>query len=375
VALERKVIKITLHEPRDLQWWYYQHLEGRIDISPPYQRRSSIWSKWKQAHLIDSLINGFDVPKLYFGNFLEMPSSTTLNVSGSAYAVIDGKQRLGAIFSFFKDELRLNKSSVFEDDLSQLIQGLSYTELKMRHPFIAARIERFLPAVMSVVTDDIRKIEELFIRLNMGEAANGAEQRNAMGGPIPELIRELALHPFFAKKIKFGTGRMQEFNLIAKLLLIEHKQGLVDTKKSDLDNFTQLGLKLAKEIDDPNHYLEQGEFFEAKERVLDTLEALAPEFDDRDPLLASSGSIPVYYWWARTHKIKVNDLHSFLTDLNEKIKDATKSQKAGDPADNRLLSYYTASRTTNDGDSLRTRLRILDELYREWTNPRGRTFR
>ncbi|WP_382152554.1 DUF262 domain-containing protein [Hydrogenophaga sp. ANAO-22] len=369
------MIKITLHDSKDLQWWYYQHLEGRIDLSPPYQRRSSIWSKWKQAHLIDSLINGFDVPKLYFGNFLEMPNSAALNASGSAYAVIDGKQRLGAIFSFFKDELRLNKSSVFEDDLSQQIQGLSYTELKMRHPFIAARVERFLPAVMSVVTNDVRKIEELFIRLNMGEAANGAEQRNAMGGPIPELVRELALHPFFVKKIKFSTNRMQEFNLIAKLLLIEYKQSLVDTKKSDLDSFAQLGLRLAKEVDDPNHYLERGEFFDAKERVLDCLEVLAPEFSDRDPLLASSGSIPIYYWWTRTHKRKVGDLHGFLTDLNEKIKDATKNQKAGAPADNRLLSYYTASRTTNDGESLRTRLRIFEELYREWTNPGARAFR
>ncbi len=94
------MLKVILHEPRSLKWWYEQHLLGRIHMEPSYQRRSYIWSKWKRAHLIDSLINDFDVPKFYIANFAEMPSKS-MNQQHLPYAIIDGKQRLLAIFEFF----------------------------------------------------------------------------------------------------------------------------------------------------------------------------------------------------------------------------------------------------------------------------------
>jgi hypothetical protein len=361
------MLKITFHETQDLSTWYRLFLAGHIDMSPSYQRKSAIWGKWKQAHLIDSLINGFDVPKFYLGNFFEMPSSS-LNKGNTGYSVIDGKQRLGAIFAFFSDELPLNKTSIYEDSSSISIGGLKYSELKLRYPTVAERVERFIPTVMNVVTDDERKINELFIRLNMGEAANGAEQRNAMGGPIPEIIRELSLHPFFSKKIRFNTGRMQEFNLIAKLLLLEVSGSFVDTKKSDLDDFAKKAANLVTD-EDPNFYLQQGPYVEAKERILEVLEYMTPEFVDRDKLLANAGSIPVYYWWAKNNRSRTNEIHDFLIYLTDEIKGALNSQKNNKHADARLLSYYTSSRTTNDKESLKIRYNLFCDLYNNWSKP------
>ena len=36
-----------------------------IADDPPYQRPSAVWSLAKQQLFIDSLINGYDVPKIY----------------------------------------------------------------------------------------------------------------------------------------------------------------------------------------------------------------------------------------------------------------------------------------------------------------------
>ena len=36
-----------------------------INEKPPYQRESSVWSLEKQQLFIDSLLNGYDVPKIY----------------------------------------------------------------------------------------------------------------------------------------------------------------------------------------------------------------------------------------------------------------------------------------------------------------------
>ena len=69
----------------------YQWMD-QINIEPPYQRLS-IWDREKQQGFIDSVMNNFDIPKLYF---YEVPTT-----SGQArqykYAVIDGKQLINRL--------------------------------------------------------------------------------------------------------------------------------------------------------------------------------------------------------------------------------------------------------------------------------------
>jgi hypothetical protein len=365
------MLKVSQYKEMPLKWWFEQHLSGRIEMAPPYQRRSNIWSKWKQAHLIDSLLNDFDVPKFYMADFTAM-SNARFNKSHAAFAIIDGKQRLGAIFSFFEDELPLNKSCVIDDFPNLVVGGLKYSELKLTHSEIARKVELFIPTVMSVLTDDKGKIEELFVRLNTGEPATGAERRNAMPGPVPELIREIAMHRFFTTKIRFGTKRMQEFNLIAKLLLLEYRGEFADTKKNDLDKFSQQADHDWKRSDraDQENFLNDSAYARARDRVVAVLERLTPEFDDADPLLSSAGSIPVLFWIARNHPRHINELHDFAVKINEDVNAALQEQKvAPQRADPQLIAYYTMSRTTNDQASLMGRYRVFESRFLEYVKP------
>lgn len=225
---------------------------------------------------------------------------------------------------------------------------------------------------MNVLTDDIHKIEELFVRLNMGEAATGAERRNAMGGPIPPILRELAMHPFFVNKIRFSTIRMQEHNLIAKLLLLEVRKELVDTKKQDLDRLAAQADTWSKQLQDPEQDLLVGPYAEARDRVFQTLERLTTEFEDNDKLLSSAGGIPIYYWFARENPKKVNELRDFVLRLTGDIKDAMELEKgAPGRGDAELLTYYTMSRTTNDAASLNGRYRIFLKRFIRYIRPPG----
>lgn len=365
------MLKVTPHPDQSLRWWFEQFLEKKIDMKPPYQRRSEIWSPWKQAHLIDSLINDFDVPKFYIANFSEMPVKE-LNRNKQPFAIIDGKQRLGAIFDFFADKIKLNPSCVLYDDPAVKLGGSLFSTLQIKHPHLARKIESFIPSVMNVLTDDIHKIEELFVRLNMGEAATGAERRNAMAGPIPPILRELAMHPFFVNKIRFATRRMQEHNLIAKLLLLEVREGFVDTKKTDLDRLTEEANVWSQQLPDPESDLVAGPFADARDRVFVTLERLTAEFDDNDKLLGAASNIPIYYWFAREKPKYVNELRDFVLHLTDEIKEAQQLEKVamgrGDPE---LLSYYTMSRTTNDAASLRGRYRIFTSRFNKYIRTPG----
>lgn len=346
------MFQVKNHKPMPLVWWNSQ--QEKIDTDPPYQRRSKIWSQRKQVLLIDSLINNYDMPKLYLADFSYV--STKLNKKKKLYAVIDGKQRLQAIFNFFGDKLPLHGSIIFEADETVDLGGLTYSELKQKYPEIAAKIENHVPSVMSVITDEKSKINELFVRLNSGVQANGPERRNAMPGMVPELIRKLVTHSFFTKKIFFDVLRMSDFNVAAKLLLIEFKNQFVDTKASNLDRFVMdaVGMNSAP-------------YENAEKQVWRVLAAMSKIFQDRDPLLKSAGAIPLYYWLVRNDPRNRPSIRGFLEQFTEKVKENHRIIKedpnSGDPE---LANYYTMGRTTNDQGSLSGRYAILEKRFEKF---------
>ena len=184
-------------------------------MNPPYQRRGQLWSERDKAFLIDSILNGYDVPKIYIADFSF--GRIHLNLANRQYAVIDGKQRLGAIFDFFQNRLRLSEDFEWAVNPGIRLAGLTYNDLIQNHPKAASRFANFNLSVMRVITDDEAKINELFVRLNRSKPLTGAEIRNAMGGVVPTLIRECVRTrfslPAFASRPTDGktTTRPQSF--------------------------------------------------------------------------------------------------------------------------------------------------------------------
>lgn len=362
------MFKVKQFDPEPLSWWYSQWNDDKVDMEPPYQRKAEIWGKWKQAHLIDSIFNGFDIPKFYVAGALS-PSLEKMNPNAKRFAVIDGKQRFGAIFAFFRGDLALNPTFVLEDHSDIRLAGKTFLDIKMKYPHIADRFESFIPAVMNVITDDSSKIDELFVRLNSGEATTGSERRNAKQGPVPVVIRELVLHPFFQKNVRFNMKRMQEYNLAAKLLLIEKTGRFVDTKSKNLDDFADVGAKW--EMENPGkRNTEEDPYAIARDCVYKVLDMLTAEFEEKDKLLSAQGHIPVYYWLAREYPRKVNELRDFLSEFTNDVKEALVEQRENpDQADPELMLYYTMGRTTNDQASLEGRFKILLRRFKAFRDP------
>jgi len=311
---------------------------------------------------MDSVINGFDIPKIYVADFTLAPS--TLNEKRMPYAVVDGRQRFESFFDFFEDQFPLNKSAVYEAMPHLKIGGLTYSQLKEVAPFLAEKIEDFEPVVMSIVTDDDSKISEMFVRLNSGEAANSAERRNAKPGPVPDLVREMTAHPFLSNRIRFNTARMAEFNLAAKLLMIEHRQAFVDTKAGNLDRFVfemavNCGaMSTGEPSDEERVALENLEGTMAK--CMSVLEDMATVFRPKDPLLGAAGHIPVYYWVIREHPEVADNFRDFLEGFTADVDRAREmSRIEGAKYDEELAVYYTFGRTTNDQNSLKGRYKII----------------
>jgi hypothetical protein len=363
-------IRVVQHESRSLWWWYEQAISERLDLSPDFQRRSELWSVYKRAHLIDSVLNDFDVPKLYVADFTIAKSG--LNRAKRPYAVVDGKQRFEAFFAYFRGEFGLNQSTLIDANPAFNVKGLNFSQLKASYPELARKLMSFEPVVMSLTTDDDRKIYEMFVRLNSGEAASSAERRNAKPGPVPMLVRELADHPFFTNRIGFNTKRMQDFNLAAKFMLIEYRGGFVDTKAANLDRFvldaaretTPQGLGEASK--DQRNAADR--YVRTRDRVINVLEGLSEAFESDDPMLKNAGRIPVYYWVVREHPEVAPNFRDFIGEFEGRALEAMRLDRDGEHLSagmERYLTYYTLSRSANDQASLLRRYEILrSELKR-----------
>lgn len=345
---------VEQHSPKPLKWWFdNRHL---IDTEPFYQRKSDIWPKPMRAFLIDTILNGYDIPKFYLADFRR--SSGSLNPKGKTYAIIDGKQRFEAIFDFFDDKLALAKDFVLESEPTLDLGGRRYSDLARAHPALRRQVDEYELTVMSVVTDEPGVITNLFLRLNRGLALTGAEQRNAAVGTVPALIRDLAGHEFFSSRVKFSTLRGADNNTAAKLLLVEHRAHFADTKKKDLDNFVkETDLQILGD-DEP--------FRQDYERAVAVLDRMVDAFVPRDPLLAASGIVPVYYWFFRTHNTDSPErLREFLDRFNSE-RAANNALAAQDPvaADSELLMFEHHRRSPNDRRAAAIVYDILDKRFR-----------
>lgn len=347
-----KNFKITPHSPKTLIWWYNRRKE--IHFDPPYQRRGRLWSDHDKAYLIDSIINGFDVPKLYLADFQFGQSS--LNEARLPYAIIDGKQRLEAVFDFFENKIVLNDDFRFRRDPNLKLGGLSLKDLRANFGRVAEEFENASLDIMSVFAEEESDINEIFVRLNKSKPLTGAEVRNAVSGPVSDLIRVISSHEFFVENIRFSVKRAADLNAAAKLLLFEYSDGLVATKKKVLDDF-------ARDIVDRQKLELSGR------RVLDTLSSMSSIFIPRDPLLSSAGIVPVYYWFIRSlDASEISKVREFLIHFEESRKVNRDQQKDKDGAGlhRSLARYDTLNRSTNDYQSHVGRVQILQELFMAW---------
>ncbi|MGD0536919.1 MAG: DUF262 domain-containing protein [Verrucomicrobiota bacterium] len=347
-----KTFRIEPFQAHTLTWWKARR--SKIDVDPPYQRRGRLWSDTDKAYLIDSILNGYDVPKLYMADFTWGDSQ--LNRKKLPYAIIDGKQRLEAIFDFFDGRVVLNDDFVYVVDPTLALGGLGYPDLQKNFPEIAESFDEYNLLVMSVSAQDEGPIHELFVRLNRSKSLTGAEIRNAMTGPAPEVIRHIAKHDFFTNNVSFQVTRGQDLNASAKVLLFERDKDMRETKKRNLDDFVKATARR------PDDQLEL-----SGRRVVDVLDKMSEIFLPKDKLLSSAGVFPVYYWFVRNQAEENHHrIRKFLVDF-ETLRKANRILISKTPAskliDSELTEYDSFNRSTNDQRSHKGRYDILKRRF------------
>lgn len=178
-----------------------------LDLQPEFQR-GAVWSRPKQRLLVDSILRNWYIPPVH-----------VVRTSEDEQEVLDGQQRLRAIFEFVLGRFPADGHTEPHDSFIARLDGLRYDELPER---VRRRFDRFTIRVFELVDYEPEEPYELFFRLNQPTTLTAAEKRNAFFGEARAQIRLVTEYAeragMLPERIGFSNARLSYEDVIARFV-------------------------------------------------------------------------------------------------------------------------------------------------------------
>lgn len=173
-----------------VQKLYTDYLAGRYGVNRRYQRKL-VWTVEEKQSLVDSIITDLPVPLVLVAEIVSSGSTAT-------YELIDGMQRLNAIYSFIENEFDLDGEYFDLEALADTKDRRDQGELIQREPVLSRETSRkfsnYLLPISIFKAPTTEQIDEIFRRINSGgRRLSGQELRQAGStAPIAQVVRVAA---------------------------------------------------------------------------------------------------------------------------------------------------------------------------------------
>ena len=223
----RELLIMRTFKPRafsisDLYDWYNQS-PTQLILNPKFQRRA-VWTPQSKSYLINTILLGLPLPIFFLRQNTDPQSKKTIR------EVVDGQQRLRAIFDFIDNGFSLRKAQ------NEQFGGCYFSELPAE---VQADFLSYELTVNVLVDLDDKDVLDIFARLNSyGVRLNNQELLNAKYfGYFKQLAYSLGFN--FTKyweinKIFTSANimRMKEAEFVSELLVVM-LDGIQDLKAVD----------------------------------------------------------------------------------------------------------------------------------------------
>lgn len=218
---------------------------GNIELAPTWQRGSA-WTPPRRVLLIDSMLRGMDFPKIY----LRRQKS-----DGTHYDVVDGQQRLRAIWDFIDGKYALVHPVKLSPINGTEISGKTFPDLDKK---LQQKLLDFSTVIAIIYDAPLSDITLLFARLQLAVQLNPPELRNAILCPLRNEVDATALNHNFFKSSAIQPTRMKHQDYTAHAYALALNGCVADLKAPDLRSLYErredISLKkltqLSSEVDD-----------------------------------------------------------------------------------------------------------------------------
>lgn len=309
-------------------------IRSRIDTNPDFQR-PAVWSRSQKQLLIDTILRGYDIPKLYWRKISSHPDK---------YDVVDGQQRLRAIFEYQTGEFALSKESDPIDDIDP--SKMKYADLP---DDLRLKFDTYGLDVIVLHDTGEDEVREMFLRLQNGTTLKAQERRNAMPGNMRSFVKQIAAHPFFMN-CAFSDSRFTFDLVAAQLTALELNGGPCNVKNSNLnsmyDDYQDFDLASPK-----------------ARKVKKVLDYLLESFPEKTPDLERYSVVSLYS--LVSHCLEKYVMQSRQKDLRDwfhtfEAKRASEEENPEDQRDSEFLAYKErTSHSTDAEDSIEWRQDFL----------------
>ncbi len=193
-----------------------------INLNPTWQRGAA-WKPPRKVLLIDSILRGMDIPKVYLR---KLPAN-----GAHKYDAVDGQQRIRAIWEFRTGDFSLDHPDPLPAISNYAIHGLKFSQLNKS---LRDQFDAFQVSVAEITAADNDEITNLFARLQLGVALNPAELRNAMLAPARHIIDSIATGHAFFELTNIPDTRYKRQDYVAHVFAMVAYRGQRNIKAPDL---------------------------------------------------------------------------------------------------------------------------------------------
>ena len=319
------------------------NMQNEIDTNPDYQR-PPVWTESQKQLLMDTILRNYDIPKFYWRE--------VNRDSGIEFEVIDGQQRLRAIWGFYNDKYPLAQDADSIDDI--VVKGCLFSQLPHQIKNIFNRYSLDIIIITDAHEDKHEEeIRDMFLRLQNGTTLKAQEKRNAMNGDMRDFVKDIAKHPFF-ESCKFANKSFAFDHIAAQTILIELEGGPTKVQNADLNKMYKTHSQFDK----------TGKIAKKIKKIYDFLLKAFPE---KSPYLERYNVVNLYCMASvLIDKYVWQDLDKPLADwfVRFEMERRENDKKDDDDRDIALSDYRRFVSSSNDTkEYIEARLKMLEERF------------
>lgn len=197
-------------------------------VDRTYQRKT-VWGVKDNIRLIETILLKLIIPEIFLWDFDTNPNNGT-----TITHIVDGQQRINAIFEFIAGKYKLQKKYLTDNEIIEKYGDKYFEDLD---DDTKKSIWSYEMSIIYLDKDfSIEEVRKMFYRLNLTDYnLNEQEKRNSLNSKFGVVSEELANEEFWIQYKVFSprdVRRMQDIEYCSSILVLA-REGIIDQTKNE----------------------------------------------------------------------------------------------------------------------------------------------